>query len=238
LLYNYKEYRSFNSQEKQLSQRTTEEYLESIGALEETENPVSTSSIAQSMGLSLASVSEMVRRLSDKGLVEYTPYGGTALTGEGKKRYLRLTRRHRLWEVFLNQHLGIGWEEVYPHACTLEHATSDLVAEKLDDFLGNPKYCPHGNSIPDKNLKRDSTPGLILAKLEAGQSARVLSVLNEYNTEFLRYLTSIGLVPGGLFRVMEKSPYDGTLTVEINGNTKAVGKEAASLITVEPIENQ
>lgn len=221
-----------------MSQRTTEEYLESIGALEETENPVSTTSIAQSMGISLASVSEMVRRLSEKGLVEYTPYGGAALTGEGKKRYLRLTRRHHLWEVFLNKHLGIGWEEVYNHACTLEHATSDLVAEKLADFLGNPEFCPHGNPIPDKLLLRDENHGAALAKLEAGQSARVLSVINEHNTEFLRYLTSIGLVPGAAFKVVEKAPYDGTLTIEINDSTKAVGKEAATLIMVEISSNQ
>ena len=114
-----------------MSQRTTEEYLESIGTLEESENPVSTTSIAQSMGISLASVSEMVRRLSEKGLVEYMPYGGARLTGEGQKRYIRLTRRHRLWEVFLHKHLNIGWEDVYSDACALEHATSDLVAEKL-----------------------------------------------------------------------------------------------------------
>ena len=221
-----------------MSQRTTEEYLESIGALEETENPVSTTSIAQSMGISLASVSEMVRRLSEKGLVEHTPYGGAALTGEGKKRYLRLTRRHHLWEVFLNKYLEIGWEDVYTHACTLEHATSDLVAEKLAEFLGNPEFCPHGNPIPDKNLDRDSNRGITLAKLEAGQSARVLSVINEYNTEFLRYLSSMGLVPGAVFKVVEKAPYDGTLTIEINDNTKAVGKEAATLIMVETVDNQ
>ena len=216
-----------------MSQRTTEEYLESIGALEETENPVSTTSIAHSMGISLASVSEMVRRLSEKGLVEYTPYGGAALTVEGKKRYLRLTRRHHLWEVFLNKHLGISWDEVYKHACILEHATSDLVAEKLAVFLGNPEFCPHGNPIPDKLLLRDENRGVALAKLESGQSARVLSVINEYNEEFLRYLTSVGLIPGAKFKVLEKAEYDGTLTIQINNATKAIGKEAASLITVE-----
>ena len=220
-----------------MSQRTVEEYLESIGALEETENPVSTTSIAHSMGISLASVSEMVRRLSEKGLVEYTPYGGAALTTEGKKSYLLLTRRHHLWEVFLNKHLGISWDEVYQHACTLEHATSDLVAEKLAEFLGNPEYCPHGNPIPDKLLLRDENRGIPLNKLDAGQSAKVLSVINEYNAEFLRYLTSVGLIPGAEFKVVEKAEYDGTLTIEINNTTKAIGQEAASLITVESTDN-
>ncbi len=221
-----------------MSQRTTEEYLESIGTLEESENPVSTTSIAQSMGISLASVSEMVRRLSDKGLVEYTPYGGARLTDEGQKRYIRLTRRHRLWEVFLNKQLGIGWEDVYGDACALEHATSDLVAEKLAEFLGNPDVCPHGNPIPGKDIKNIKSQGITLSKLEPGQSANMLSVINEYNIEFLRYLTSLGLVPGTIFKVLEKSPYDGTLTIEVNSNTKAVGKEAATLIMVEPVKVQ
>ena len=121
-----------------MSQRTTEEYLETIGALEERERPVSTSAIAQGMGVSQASVSEMLRRLTDKGLVEHTPYGGASLTGEGRTRFLHLTRRHRLWEVFLNRYLGIPWEDVYQYACTLEHATSDIVADRLADFMDNP----------------------------------------------------------------------------------------------------
>ena len=221
-----------------MSQRTTEEYLESIGTLEESENPVSTTSIAQSMGISLASVSEMVRRLSNKGLVEYTPYGGARLTEEGQKRYIRLTRRHRLWEVFLNKHLGIGWEDVYSHACALEHATSEVVAEKLAEFLDNPDSCPHGNPIPGKDLKNIKSPGVALSKLETGQSARMLSVVNEYNIEFLRYLTSLGLLPGAIIKVMEKSPYDGTLTIKADGMTRAVGKEATTLIMVDPVNER
>jgi DtxR family Mn-dependent transcriptional regulator len=216
-----------------VSQLTIEEYLESIGALEERENPVSTSSIAQSMGVSLASVSEMLRRLSDKGLVEHTPYSGASLTEEGRKRFVRLTRRHRLWEVFLNRYLGISWEDVYQEACRLEHATSDIVADKLEEFLGNPKVCPHGSPIPEKNLKRPTLPGTTMDKLEVGQSASVLNVVVERNPDFLRYLSSLKLTPGTALKVMEKSTYDGTMTVSINGVNKAVGREAASLIIVK-----
>jgi DtxR family Mn-dependent transcriptional regulator len=218
-----------------LSQRTEEEYLEAIGALEEREHPVSTTSIAQSMGLSLASVSEMLRRLSEKELVEHTPYGGASLTEEGRRRFLRLTRRHRLWEVFLNRYLGIGWEDVYQHACSLEHATTDLVADKLATFMGNPRVCPHGNPIPPKNLKRPPSDGVIMADLEAGQSARIISVLNEHNADFLHHLSSQGLTPGAKLQTLEKSPYDGTLTIKTGGSTRAVGREAASLITVKPL---
>ena len=218
-----------------MSQRTVEEYLESIGALEEYENPVSTTSIAHSMGLSLASVSEMVRRLSEKGLVEYTPYGGAKLTDEGRKRFLRLTRRHRLWEVFLNKYLDIGWEDVYQHACSLEHATTDLVAQKLSEFLDNPEVCPHGRPIPRSNQKRTNGPGITLSKLDVGQAATILSVINEHNTEFLQYLTGLGLTPGAVVTITERAPYDGTLTIEVNKTTKAIGREAASLIMVKPL---
>jgi DtxR family Mn-dependent transcriptional regulator len=218
-----------------MSQRTTEEYLETIGALEERESPVSTSSIAQNMGLSLASVSEMLRRLSEKGLVEHTPYGGASLTDEGQQRFLKLTRRHRLWEVFLNRHLGIGWEDVYDHACALEHATSDLVADKLDEFMNYPDVCPHGSPIPKKNLKHPASTGITLADLEIGQAASVINVIIEYNSDFLRYLTSLELTPGAKLKVLEKAPYDGTLTIEVNGNTRAIGREAASLIMVKPL---
>jgi DtxR family Mn-dependent transcriptional regulator len=217
-----------------LSQRTIEEYLESIGALEERESPVSTSSIAQSMGLTMASVSEMLRRLADKGLVEYTPYGGANLTDEGRQRFLRLTRRHRLWEVFLNRHLGIGWEDVYQDACSLEHATSDVVEDKLAEFLENPEVCPHGSPIPKKNLKHPSSTGITLAKLKVGQSARITNVIVERDSEFLRYLSSLDLVPGVMVKVLEKSPFDGTLTIETNNTTRAIGREAASLILVKP----
>jgi len=218
-----------------LSQRTIEEYLETIGALEERESPVSTSSIAQSMGLSLASVSEMLGRLSKNGLVEHTPYGGASLTDEGQRRFLRLTRRHRLWEVFLNRHLGIGWEDVYQHACILEHATSDLVADKLAKFLDNPDVCPHGSPIPKKNLKRPVSKGVTLDNLEIGQSARMLSVIIEHNSEFLRYLTSLEITPGATFKVIEKAPYDGTLTIEVNNTTRAIGRESSSLVIVKPL---
>jgi len=217
-----------------VSQLTVEEYLESIGALEERENPVSTTSIAQSMGVSLASVSEMLRRLAEKGLVEYPPYGGASLTDEGRQRFIRLTRRHRLWEVFLNRNLGIGWEEVYQHACSLEHATTDLVADKLAEFLDNPEVCPHGSPIPEKNIKRPASPGITMANLEVGQSARVLNIIVERNPDFLRYLTGLNLTPGAAFKVLEKAPFDGTMSVEVNGESRAIGREAASMIIVRP----
>ncbi len=221
-----------------MSQRTTEEYLETIGALEERERPVSTSAIAQSMGVSLASVSEMLRRLAEKGFVEHQPYGGASLTAEGRKHYLHLTRRHRLWEVFLNRHLGVPWEDVYQHACSLEHATSDLVADRLAAFLDNPTRCPHGSPIPGKDLKpAPADPGRTLADIEPGTAVVITSIILERDADFLRYLTENGLTPGATAKVVEKAAYDGTLTVEVGGVMKAIGKEAASLVLVRPDES-
>ena len=220
-----------------MSERTAEEYVEAIGALEERENPVSTSSIAHALGLSLTSVSEMLQRLSKKGLVEYTPYGGAILTEEGRSRFFRLTRRHRLWEVFLSKYLEIGWEDVYEHACSLEHCTSDLVTEKLDKFLGSPEFCPHGSYIPRSDFKMPRVSDIPLVDLELGQVGKISRIVIESNSEFLRYLTDLGLLPGVKVTILDIAPFDGPLTIEANNSTRPIGRETASLIMVEPIQN-
>ena len=217
-----------------MSERTIEEYLDSVGALERLESPVKTSSLAQVLEVSPASVSEMLHRLSKKELVEYTPYGGATLTKKGRQRVLELTRCHRLWEVFLNRYLGIGWENVYQEACSLEHATSDLIAEKLAQFLDNPEVCPQGNPIPKDNRELPKVSGILLAELEIGRFGKMVSVISESNAKFLHYLTSLGLIPGTKVKMLEKAPFDGTLTIEVNDSTKALGPQAASLIMVEP----
>ena len=219
-----------------MSQQTVEEYLETINTLEEIKgSPVKTSSLAQFLGVSSASVSEMLHRLSEKGMVDYTPYGGVRLTEKGQQQTLKLTRRHRLWEVLLNRHLGIGWEDVYPEACKLEHNTSDFVTEKLAQFLGNPTTCPHGSPIPQGGHQPPIVPGMPLTELENGQKARVVRVTNESNTELLYYLTSLGLIPGAKMEISEKASFDGTLTIKINNSIKAISPEVASFIMVEPV---
>jgi len=218
-----------------VSERTVEEYLESVGALERLESPVRTSSLAQVLEVSAASVSEMLHRLSKKGLVEYTPYGGATLTKKGRQRVLELTRRHRLWEVFLSRYLGMGWEDVYQEACSLEHATSDLIAKNLAQFLDNPKVCPHGLPIPKDNMKLSEVPGIPLANLETGQAGKMVSVISESNAKFLHYLTSLGLIPGAKVKVLEKASFDGTLTIEVNNSTRAIGPQAACFVMVEPV---
>lgn len=217
-----------------MSERTVEEYLDSVGALERLESPVKTSSLAQVLEVSPASVSEMLQRLSKKGLIEYTPYGGATLTKEGRQRVLELTRRHRLWEVFLNKYLGIGWEDVYQEACSLEHATSDFITERLAQFLDNPEVCPHGDPIPKDNYELPEVSGIPLTELEIGQLGTLGSVISESNAKFLHYLSGLGLIPGAKVKMLEKAPFDGTLTIEVDDSIKAIGPQAASYIMVEP----
>jgi DtxR family Mn-dependent transcriptional regulator len=128
----------------------------------------------------------------------------------------------------------MGWEDVYQEACSLEHATSNLIAEKLAQFLDNPEVCPHGNPIPKDNRELPRVYGIPLAELEIGRLGKMVSVISESNTKFLHYLTSLGLIPGAEVKVLEKAPFDGTLTIEVNDSTKAVGPQAASFIMVEP----
>ena len=219
-----------------MSQQTVEEYMETINTLQEMQgSPVKTSSLARFLGVSAASVSEMLHRLSEKGMVDYTPYGGVSLTKNGRKRVMKLTRRHRLWEVFLNRHLGIGWEEVYEEACELEHSTSDRMAEKLAQFLGNPQTCPHGNPIPGNDGKYKGVSGVPLTELQLNTKAAIVRVTNESNKELFLCLNELGLTPGTKIEVTQKSSFDGTLTVKVSDAIKALGTEVASYIVVEPL---
>lgn len=219
-----------------MSRQTIEEYLETIKTLEEMEgSPVRTSSLARVLTVSAASVSEMLQRLSEKGMVRYTPYSGVSLTEKGLQQVLKLTRRHRLWEVFLNRYLGISWEEVYNEACNLEHNTSELVAEKMAQFLGNPTVCPHGSPIPDENLKMPEIPGTPLADLETGKKVKVTRITNEINSKLLYHIAGLGLAPGVEIEVIEKASFDGTITIKMGDSVRAISAEVASFINVEPV---
>lgn len=220
-----------------MSRQTVEEYLETINTLEEMEgSPVRTSSLARTLMVSAASVSEMLQRLSEKGMVRYTPYGGVSLTEKGLQQVLKLTRRHRLWEVFLNRCLGISWEEVYNDACNLEHNTSELVAEKMARFLGNPTMCPHGSPIPDENLKLPETPGIPISDLESGKKVKITRITNEINSELLCHMAGLGLAPGVEVEIIEKASFDGTIIIKKGGSVRAISAEVAPFIKVVPID--
>jgi DtxR family Mn-dependent transcriptional regulator len=211
-------------------------YLSGIYHLQERRERVTTSSLAEEVGVSMASVSEMARKLGEQGVVNYAPYQPLTLTEAGRRRAAKLVRRHRLWEVFLVEKLGMGWETVYRQACALEHATSEAVAEALAEFLGHPVTGTHGYPIPgpegDVQVLPDSVP---LTALEVGQRGRILQV-SERDPELLVYLGQMGLVPGRVVEMVLKAPFDGPLTVRTEEATHAIAHDVAACLKVTSVE--
>lgn len=213
------------------SNESIEMYLKSIGELEVGETPVSISRLAERLGVSPPSAIEMVKRMAEQNLVTHTPYKGAELTEKGHKRAQAILRRHRLWERFLTDKLGLAWESVHDYACRLEHATDPQVANALAEFLGNPDTCPHGNPIPDADgniIERETTP---LNELEIGQTARLVNIAYE-ETILLDYLAKRGFFPGTLITLEDIAPYQGPLMIHIEDRTEALGREVASRIFV------
>ncbi len=211
-----------------------EEYLETICKLEQDASPVATSALAKRLGISPASVSEMAGKLAEQGLVTREPYKGMALTAKGRAQATILIRRHRLWECFLTDVLGLPWDQVHEEACRLEHVTSPLVEERLAHFLGEPKTCPHGYPMPTADGEMTLEAGHSLAELTAGQSARVLRVPEE-DVTLLQYLATLKLEPHVTVQVEAVAPFQGPLTVRVGEVPHVLGRELASQIVVRPL---
>ncbi len=208
-----------------------EEYLESIYKLQQEQHPVSTSRLAEHLKLSPPSVSEMVKKLAQKGLVSHTEKG-VCLTTEGNAIAKKVVRRHRLSERLLTDVLGYKWDEVHDEACKLEHAISPEMEERIAKSLGNPRTCPHGHPIPDKDgilLKEKVRP---LSELKASDKGTIVSVFEE-DPKMLQYLASLGLIPDVCVRVEEVAPFGGPLIVCVSGSRYALGREVASKIKVK-----
>lgn len=208
-----------------------EEYLESIYKLQQEQRPVSTSRLAEHLRLSPPSVSEMVKKLAGKGLLSHTEKG-VCLTEEGRSIAKKVIRRHRLSERLLTDILGFKWDEVHDEACRLEHAISPEMEDRIAESLGNPKTCPHGHPIPDRDgilIKEKVKP---LSELKASARGVIVSVFEE-DPNMLKYLASLGLIPGVCVRVDEVAPFGGPLIVRVSGSRYALGREVASKIKVK-----
>ncbi len=214
-------------------EESQEEYLEAIYRLEREGPGVSTSALANELGVAAASVSGMLKKLSTDGFVEHKARGEAKLTQAGLAVAVRVLRRHRLAECLLTQTLGMPWDEVHEEACRLEHAISARVEERLVAFLGDPKTCPHGHPIPPADLSDPDRPGVPLAQLDPGASTTVHGVTEELS-ELLRYLGEIGMRPGAAITLLEKAPLGGPLTVRVGERTHAISLELARMITVLP----
>lgn len=208
-----------------------EQYLESIYRLGSERGPVGLSALAEEMGISPVSTNEMIKKLAALELVTYEPYQGVALTPSGRTEALRLLRRHRLWERFLTDVLGLAWDQVHEEACRLEHATSLLVEEHLARFLHDPDACPHGHPMPSADGQVDFEAGLPMTALGAGENAVILRV-PEGDTALLRYLGDLGFAPAAAVNVQAVEPFQGPLTVRIGDAQRVLGQEVASRIVV------
>ncbi|HEX9895948.1 MAG TPA: metal-dependent transcriptional regulator [Gemmatimonadales bacterium] len=209
--------------------RSVEDYLKAIYHLSLDGQPASTSAIAQSLDLAPPSVSGMIRRLSELGLLEHVPYRGVALTDEGRRAALRMVRRHRIIEAYLVALLGYTWDSVHEEAERLEHAVSESLIERMAEALGNPQFDPHGDPIPDAQGHVEEPRYVPLSEVAEGETAEIHRV-DTSHAERLRYLSDMGLTPGTAIRVMARQPFDGPLTIERGGRSQIIGHELARLL--------
>lgn len=201
---------------------TEENYLKAIFKISERDGkPASTNAISNEMSTSAASVTDMIKRLSDKSLIHYERYRGVTLTDKGEQAATHLIRKHRLWEVFLVDKLHFSWDEVHEIAEQLEHIKSKRLVERLDEYLGFPKFDPHGDPIPNADGIFATRKQVMLSELKPGEQGPVVGV-QDHTTAFLRYLDRMELVLGTPVKVMEYFEYDESMRVLIGGEREQV----------------
>jgi len=195
---------------------------------------VSTSAIAERLGVSPASASAMVKRLGALGLVSHEPYRGVELTPAGERVALAVIRHHRLIELYLAEALGMSWDRVHEEAEVLEHAISPQLLELIEAKLGYPTHDPHGDPIPTADGEIDEGSTRALAELDPGERA-VFARVSDSNPEMLRYLAERGIDRGVEVEVLRREPFGGPLTVHAGGREHALGDQLARAIRVEPL---
>lgn len=210
---------------------TEENYLKAIYKYSPSGELVGTNTLAKSLQTTPASVTDMLKRLSDKALVEYQPYHGVRLLEPGKKIALQIIRKHRLWEVFLVNTLNFTWDEVHETAEQLEHVNSALLVDKLDEFLGYPKFDPHGDPIPNKDGEFTERATRMLSVCHAGEQVIVAGV-TEDAPDFLQYLDRIGLRIGTKLLIEDVISFDRSLILSFGGREVVFGGDIAGRILV------
>ena len=195
--------------------QSEEDYLKALYHLETDYDSVSTNSIAGYLDMKPSSVTDMLKKLSEKKFINYQKYKGTSLTKKGKLIALSIVRKHRLWETFLVDKLGFGWDQVHSIAEELEHIKSEQLIENLDNFLGNPKYDPHGDPIPNKDGKIEKMNQKLLIELKAAQKG-IITGVKKGTASLLSYLDKEKIKLGDSVKVIEILEFDGTFIVEIN----------------------
>ena len=215
---------------------SVEDYLKAIYQISEGGGSASTNDIAEALGLAPPSVSGMVKRLAEQGLVEHLPYRGVTLTAAGHLGALRMLRRHRLIEAYLVRFLGHTWDTVHDEAERLEHAVSDDLIARMADALGNPRFDPHGDPIPSADGVIDAIETHPLTEAGLGERVRINRV-DSGSGEKLRWLANAGLVPGVEVTVTAHQPFSGPLTLDLDGEQRIVGHDLAEQLQCVPADS-
>jgi len=191
----------------------------------------STNDLAARLGVKPGSVSAMIKKLDEAGMVERVPYHGVRLTADGTRVALGVLRRHRLLELFLAEVLDVPWERVHDEAEVLEHALSEDLTELISTKLGDPSFDPHGDPIPDRDLSLVETETRNLAALESGEQARFVRV-SDSNPEMLSYLSDCGISVGDELEMIDRQPFEGPVSIRIGGKTHVLGLRLAEAMRV------
>jgi DtxR family Mn-dependent transcriptional regulator len=218
----------------QILSSTEENYLKAIFKLSESpEEAVSTNAISAQMETSAASVTDMLKRLSEKELLHYIKYRGVRLSSSGLKVATSLVRKHRLWETFLVEKLDFSWDEIHPIAEQMEHIQSEELVDRLDSFLGFPKFDPHGDPIPDKEGNITYNHQMLISEMQIGSIGVVVGV-KDHSTSFLRYLEKLKLLLGAEVLLLEKNDYDQSIHLKINGVDQIITQKVCNNLYIKP----
>jgi DtxR family Mn-dependent transcriptional regulator len=210
-----------------------ENYLKAIYALQYDQgSPISTNLISEKICTKASSVTDMLKKLSAKNLVDYQKYQGVFLTDQGMKHALKVLRKHRLWEFFLVEKLNYKWEEVHVIAEQLEHINSESLVDNLDAFLGYPKFDPHGDPIPDKNGKLSLSELNNLLDVKVG-GCGVLKYVKDSSEPFLKYLNKINLSLGDRIEIVDREPFDDSLKIRIHERHIQISKIIAENLFIK-----
>ncbi|MEG3655927.1 metal-dependent transcriptional regulator [Arenibacter palladensis] len=213
--------------------RSEENYIKTIFHLgRKGTQEVATNAIAEHMETKPSSVTDMIKRLSEKDLVNYKRYQGVSLTDLGNKTALGIIRKHRLWEVFLVEKLDFSWDEVHEVAEQLEHIKSDKLIDSLDKLLAYPKFDPHGDPIPDKNGGFKERDRELLSEVPINTGGVCVGVKDSSAT-FLKFLDKNGIALGNQIKVMEIEEFDGSLNIEIDGRKMQISHVIASNLYIK-----
>ena len=213
--------------------KSEENYLKAIFHLSvKTEKGISTNAIAQQLDTKASSVTDMVKKLSEKGLVLYVKYHGVTLTDKGEKIAANVIRKHRLWEVLLVQKFNFNWDEVHEVAEQLEHIHSKKLINEMDAFLGFPKHDPHGDPIPDKDGNINFLEKSLLSTIGVNMKAVCVGV-KDTSSDFLRYLDKQEIALGKEITVLEKEAFDNSMLIRIGANEFTISQQIATNIYVK-----